>query len=401
MLRKKCFSTPTPTPQASLLTRDIRTMANSPAARAKRKSTKQNYHEDSDSPYESSSSCSEDHPHSPHKKRSDRKKTINSALARAPAGRKVSDDEVHNDTSSKKKNNVASTLKNDVLAYPGKYIYSSFTPPVMNAQDLLLLYKNQVAVPKGASNSLCELFEFVSRNVIVYQDPQKVGIGGTPGPTDHSFNRTGCALHTDSKYTSRSDICPHHPTKLPVALKTAENSAGIKAMLDYIEELTTKLGRIETIPFRLYMIRYMSGIGMGWHSDSLRLADRQGGYRMRLVFNLGESRKIRFRANQIDVNEDTISEQDNRSYHRHPDLGWEIDTIAGFSAYLMSSHGNGSCFLGYTDDTRSVAIKAEHSVSKIGANKGGSEAFVCDFVLKDLRAAMKALRAFRGMVLDK
>jgi hypothetical protein len=75
--------------------------------------------------------------------------------------------------------------------------------------------------------------------------------------------------------------------------------------------------------------------------------------------------------------------------------------MAGFSAYLMSSHGNGGCFLGCTDDTRSVAIQAQHSVSKIGANKGGSEAFVCDFVVKDLRAAMKALRAFRGMVLDK
>jgi hypothetical protein len=220
------------------------------------------------------------------------------ALARTPAGRKVSDDEVHNDTSSKKKNDVASTLKNDVLTNPVKYIYSSFTAslglednngtpmlsntPVVNAQDLLLLYKNQVAVPKGATNSLCELFEFVS-SAIVYQDPQKVGIGGPTGPTDHSFNRTGCPLHTDSNYLSRPDIRPHHPIKLPVALKTAKNSAGIKAMLDYIEELTTKLGRIETIPFRLHMIRYMSGIGMGWHSDSVRLADRQGGYRMRLV----------------------------------------------------------------------------------------------------------------------
>jgi hypothetical protein len=172
-------------------------------------------------------------------------------------------------------------------------------------------------------------------------------------------------------------------------------------LLHYIEELTTNFGRIKTTPFRLHMIRYMSGIGMGWHSDSLRLADRQGGYRMRLVFNLGESRKIRFRANQLDVNEDTILEQDNRSYRLHPDLGWEIDTIAGFSAYLMSSHGNGGCFLSYTDDARSVAIQAQHSVSKIGANKGGSKAFVCDFVVKDLMAAMKALRAFRGMVLDK
>jgi hypothetical protein len=50
---------------------------------------------------------------------------------------------------------------------------------------------------------------------------------------------------------------------------------------------------------------------------------------------------------------------------------------------------------------RSVAVQAQHSVSKIGANKGGSEAFVRDFVAKDLRAAMKARRAFRGMVLDK
>ena len=196
--------------------------------------------------------------------------------------------------------------------------------PVVNAQDLLPLYKNQVAVPKGATNSLCELFEFVSRNAIVYQDPQKVGPGGTPGPTDHSFNRTGCALYTDSKYNSRPDIRPHHPTKLTVALKTTENSAGFKAVFDYIEELTTKLGRIETMPFRLHMIRYMSGIGMGWHSNFLRLADRQGDYQMRLVFNLGESRKIRFRANQLDVNKDTILKLDNQSYHLHPDLGWEI-----------------------------------------------------------------------------
>jgi hypothetical protein len=90
----------------------------------KGKSTKQNYHEDSDSSYESSSSCSEDQPLSPRKKRSDRKKTINSALACASTGWKVSidDDEDQDDTSSKKKNSVASTLKNEVLTDPGKYM---------------------------------------------------------------------------------------------------------------------------------------------------------------------------------------------------------------------------------------------------------------------------------------
>jgi hypothetical protein len=105
--------------------------------------------------------------------------------------------------------------------------------------------------------------------------------------------------------------------------------------------------------------------------------------------------------NQLDVDKDTILEQDNQGERRYTGLGWEIDTIAGFSAYLMSSHGNGGCFLSYTDDTRSVAIQAQHSVSKISANKGGSKAFVCDFIVKDLRAAMKAILAFRGMVLDK
>jgi hypothetical protein len=75
-------------------------------------------------------------------------------------------------------------------------------------------------------------------------------------------------------------------------------------------------------------------------------------------------------------------------------------TIPGFSAYLMSSHGNGGCFLSYTDEYKKVAIQAQHSVTKIGKNEGGSGAFVCDFVVEDLRAAMQALNDFRGMVLD-
>jgi hypothetical protein len=66
----------------------------------------------------------------------------------------------------------------------------------------------------------------------------------------------------------------------------------------------------------------------------------------------------------------------------------------------MSSHGNGGCFLGYTDESKKVAIQAQHSVTKIGENEGGSAAFVCDFVVEDLRAAMQALHDLREMVLD-
>ncbi len=46
-----------------------------------------------------------------------------------------------------------------------------------------------------------------------------------------------------------------------------------------------------------------------------------------------------------------------------------------------------------------MAIQAQHSVTKIGENEGGSGAFVCDFVVENLRAAMQALNDFRGMVL--
>ena len=74
-------------------------------------------------------------------------------------------------------------------------------------------------------------------------------------------------------------------------------------------------------------------------------------------------------------------------------------TIPGFSTYLMSSHGNGGCFLSHTDESKKVAIQAQHSVMKIGENEGGSGAFVCNFVVEDLRAAMQALNDFRGVVL--
>ena len=59
------------------------------------------------------------------------------------------------------------------------------------------------------------------------------------------------------------------------------------------------------------MIRYMCGNGMGWHGDGLQLGDRQGGYRMRLVINLGESRKIPFIANQVNMSEVAHGSEDN------------------------------------------------------------------------------------------
>jgi hypothetical protein len=356
---------------------------------------------------------------------SHRKKRTNRACACALAARKVSIDNDDNENPKKKAADPVLTLKLNVETKPGMYIFNSFkaylglgnqdqnrTPmlsntPVVPVEELQALYKNQVAVPKGATNRVCSLFASLARILIVYQDPPKVGIRGTSGPTNHSYDRTGCSIHTDSKYQSRPDIHPNNPTKLPVALNTVQNCATFDAVLGFMEKLTLKLGRIKTIPFRLHMIRYMCGNGMGWHGDYLNAADRKGGYRMRLVVNLGESRKIRFRANQVNMSEvaygsedNTNLARDNQGERRYHGLGFEIMTIPGFSAYLMSSHGNGGCFLSYTDESKKVAIQAQHSVTKIGENGGGSGAFVCDFVVKDLRAAMQALNDFRGMIVD-
>jgi hypothetical protein len=103
--------------------------------------------------------------------------------------------------------------------------------PVVPAEELQVLCENQVAVPKGATNRVCSLFASLARILIVYQSPQKVGTGETAGPTDHRYDRTGCSIHTDLKYQSRPDIHPNNPTKLPVALKTVENSAAFKGFL--------------------------------------------------------------------------------------------------------------------------------------------------------------------------
>jgi hypothetical protein len=356
---------------------------------------------------------------------SHRKKRTNSARACALAARKVSIDNDDNENQRKKAADPVSTLKLNVETKPGMFIFNTFkaflglgnrdqnrTPmlsntPVVPAEELQELYENQVAVPKGATNRVCSLFASLARILIVYQDPLKVGIRGTTGPTDHSYDRTGCSIHTDSKYQSRPDIHPNNPSMLPVALKTVENCATFDAVIRFINKLTLKLGRIETVPFRLHMIRYMCGNGMGRHGDGLRVTDRRDGYRMRLVLNLGEQRNIRFSADQVDVSEvahssedNTNLARDNQGLRRYPGLGFEITTIPGFSAYLMSSHGNGGCLLSYTDESKKVAVLAQHSVTKIGENEGGSGAFVCDFVVKDMRAAMQALNDFRGMVLD-
>ena len=234
-------------------------MAKSPAACARRKQARKNYL--SDSSFDGFSSSSSTHYACENVFLSHRKKRTNRARACALAARKVSIDNDDNDENPRKKAaDPVLTLKLNVETKPGMYIFNTFkaflglgnqdqnrTPMLANtpgapAEELQALYENQVEVPKGATNRVCSLFASLARILIVYQHPQKVGIGGTSGPTDHSFDRTGSSIHTDSQYQSRPDIHPNNPTKLPVALNTVENCATFDAVLGFVDKLTLKLG---------------------------------------------------------------------------------------------------------------------------------------------------------------
>ena len=57
---------------------------------------------------------------------------------------------------------------------------------------------------------------------------------------------------------------------LPLALKTDVNIVIFHCVVDFLQNLTLKLGCINTIPFSFHMIRYMHGNGLGKHGDYLR-----------------------------------------------------------------------------------------------------------------------------------
>jgi hypothetical protein len=83
----------------------------------------------------------------------------------------------------------------------------------------------------------------------------------------------------------------------------------------------------------------------------------------------------------------------------YPTFAWDIETIPGLSAYLMSSHRNGGCFLCYTNESKKSALQAQHKVPVSGVGEGGSMAWICDFLVKDIEASMKALKIMRRTVL--
>jgi hypothetical protein len=216
------------------------------------------------------------------------KRKIATALAGTLASRKVS---IDNDKDKKALNDPISMLKTNPIINPGMHICSALraflglsneqnrTPmlantPVVPPKDLQELYKNQVALPKGATNRVYVLFSSLMKMLFVYQDPPKHGPRGKVGPRAHSYYITGCSIYTDSHYYTHTDLRPDNSTILPLALKTDGNIHIFGVVCNFFEDLTLKLGCIMTILYRFHKIWYMCGNGMGRHGGGLCATDQ-------------------------------------------------------------------------------------------------------------------------------
>ncbi len=194
------------------------------------------------------------------------------------------------DTLKKKaSSSVVDTLKENIKINHECYLYSTFLPNlvrgmigtpmlvhtliVTDPMMQLMLYKSQVAICRGARHKTCSLFTNLTSELFFYQCAPKEFKGIEHGPTNHSFNRTTCLLHTDLTYLKRSDIRPDNSTKLPIALNTNINKELLQKVIQYLDDFTAKIRRIKTNPYCLHLICFMQRNNMGRHGDSLRRSE--------------------------------------------------------------------------------------------------------------------------------
>ena len=135
---------------------------------------------------------------------------------------------------------------------------------------------------------------------------------------------------------------------------------------------------------------------MGEHSNYFRIrVARNGGHQLHLVISIGAPREITFSANKVEKG------MRDREGTRFPGLKFTITTGRLVSAYLMTSHGNGGCFLCYADNNKNVAVQAQHSVKQLNKESGGgSTYFVVDFWVEMYEDALRAIELMREMVVD-
>ncbi len=86
-------------------------------------------------------------------------------------------------------------------------------------------------------------------------------------------------MHTNSPLLFCSDLVPTQYYAHPIIYKTKESEQILCNVLAFVSKYTNKLGHEESVPFKMYVVRYEQVTGMGQHADyfSVKLA-KSGGH---------------------------------------------------------------------------------------------------------------------------
>ena len=133
---------------------------------------------------------------------------------------------------------------------------------------------------------------------------------------------------------------------------------------------------------------------MGEHSDYFgKLLCKVGSYRLHLGISVGEPCEIVFSAKLVKKS------MNDRQGTALPGLRFSLTTRRGVDAYIMTSHGNGGCFLCFSDSNMNVAVQAKHSAKKL-CTGGGSAIIIMDFWVPTYAEALKAVEKLCKTTLD-
>jgi len=208
------------------------------------------------------------------------------------------------------------------------------------------------------------------------------------GSTSPGFNRLECQIHSNGG-NYRKDINEDEPSKLGIC---DNNAANIKilsllhiAIIMYLVEVLG-MHKADEQYVVYYSFLWLIGSGMGIHGDYPNKIKKKLFF-LRLSIQIGEGRKISFKAFKFEGNDEAA----NHVYN-----GISIDSLEmreGADAYCMSTFSSGMFPLFWNDSQKNVGVQLKHEV---GVTKTGNAMnIILDVPFRSLEAMMQALKIFR------
>jgi len=217
-----------------------------------------------------------------------------------------------------------------------------------------------------------------------YQDNTHAALG----PTSPGHNRVGCNIHSDG-VNYRPDINEDEPKNLGICDNNAANINTLSilhiAIIMYLVEVLG-MHKADEQYVVYYSFLWLIGSGMGIHGDYPNKIKKKLFF-LRLSIQIGEGRKISFKAHKFEENEKTAT-------HVYNDIN--IDSLnmrRGADAYVMSTFSSGMFPLFWKDRQKKVGVQLKHEV---GVTKTGNAMnIILDVPFRSLEAMMQALKIFR------